>query len=911
MTAGHIFLSYKREEYDFALALATRLKNAGVSVWMDKLEIRTSDNWSQSIKDALNSCVGLIAVLSPEYFTSRYCPNELIRAYNMQRPIFPVLYRKIDLQQMPVELATTQYVDFSGLEDPNAAPERFDELIAAIKAKAPEQISSIPDLTIQYLNTLVEELERRAGVLQYVELEGTWLQSGERPNPHQDDGWESEFMMLVNREDEFDPNARRVVTTDISEAVKSNTSFVLTGEPGTGKTTTIRRLASDAAKTRIDSPIAPIPLFVYLPQWVDEPTPMDFLRVRWPLERDLSTALLKGDVLLYMDGLNEMGEDGATKAKKLREWLHSPQKPKHVVITCRTADYVGELYLGEDVPEVNCQPLTDSRIRTFVGNYLASEYADRFLKELYPPQQPDRQPMQRTPSRNSVASQQRHLIELARNPYLLATLIYVFKHDPKTTLPQNTGELFKGLARTLWERENKRKTTGWVAFPEMEKAFARLAYSIIDKNMPVDVDMRWALLRLANLPAFYPLPIPDKFHSLLNAGRAASLVDVRGKPARLRFFHQLMQEYFAAEEALRYGVTKLMQPPVVNQNRRIAQKWDQVIIAACGIAPDPDAILMEIASKDFYLAAECIASGIKVRQETVQKIVGRVLNEDVEKAFIGQRAIGQIRRGNDSYDEIIIEEERKRREAEPDKPKPIPPITTEKTAPGTSTGEKNLPADGIRPPEAKPPIKPIVKETGEISDLIKIEDSRKTTTEEIPDWLKSDDDERPADVDDFGEDDIIPEPTIEPEPEEAEKEPSIFLAYSRRVSGDIAQFTADFLRAARVDIWADWNNIPANMDWMETIKDGLQKADLLVLFLGPGSLESVWLKHEIAIYEALNKPIILILQEGFDKADFKRFPEAYRLQHLQPVYIESVNGRFTMQSLQELLSRIRRIIKSN
>jgi hypothetical protein len=36
---GHIFLSYRSIEADFALQLAADLKNIGVKLWMDRLDV--------------------------------------------------------------------------------------------------------------------------------------------------------------------------------------------------------------------------------------------------------------------------------------------------------------------------------------------------------------------------------------------------------------------------------------------------------------------------------------------------------------------------------------------------------------------------------------------------------------------------------------------------------------------------------------------------------------------------------------------------------------------------------------------------------------------------------------------------------------------------------------------------------
>jgi len=47
----HIFVSYRSLEAEFALKIATDLRNSGVSIWMDRLDgIRGADDWRRSIE---------------------------------------------------------------------------------------------------------------------------------------------------------------------------------------------------------------------------------------------------------------------------------------------------------------------------------------------------------------------------------------------------------------------------------------------------------------------------------------------------------------------------------------------------------------------------------------------------------------------------------------------------------------------------------------------------------------------------------------------------------------------------------------------------------------------------------------------------------------------------------------------
>src|SRR5262245_44113428 len=197
----HIFLSYYSGEADFALRLAADLKNAGVHIWMDRLDrIKAGDDWRHAIEEAVNNCAAMVAVLSPDYTTSAYCRNELARADALKHPIFPVLLRPVRAQEWPIELQRKQYVDFHNWLDEPDYLRQFEKLLNDIRRRAVAQIGTIPDPEARYLTSLIAGLKARKGVLEYVELGAQTDALDEepaRPRPRAEEwGLDPEFALL-------------------------------------------------------------------------------------------------------------------------------------------------------------------------------------------------------------------------------------------------------------------------------------------------------------------------------------------------------------------------------------------------------------------------------------------------------------------------------------------------------------------------------------------------------------------------------------------------------------------------------------------------------------------------------------------------------------------------------------------
>jgi hypothetical protein len=88
---SHIFISYSRSDIDFARYLRASLEAESFRVWMDEKQLSAGMDWWGEIEANIDNCSAFLVIMSPEARDSVFVQNEILRAIDQKKPIFPVL----------------------------------------------------------------------------------------------------------------------------------------------------------------------------------------------------------------------------------------------------------------------------------------------------------------------------------------------------------------------------------------------------------------------------------------------------------------------------------------------------------------------------------------------------------------------------------------------------------------------------------------------------------------------------------------------------------------------------------------------------------------------------------------------------------------------------------------------------
>lgn len=363
--------------------------------------------------------------------------------------------------------------------------------------------------------------------------------------------------------------------------------IVVLGEPGSGKSVTLRRVALEAARRAIASKrVWPsIPFYIQLGSYVDtaadgQPLPFtDFLKGQLQNEvipggrqiaDSLDLILRKGRALILLDSMDEMpSRDFSKRAETLKLFLTQYGGLNRIVVACRKREYTGTFAHAELI----IQPFDSRRVKEYLEKHW-DLYSGKFLT-----------PEARFTARKSydgIAQPDHPLFHFATNPFSLKLLTrYFFVH--RGELPANQAAVFQSYIEEKLRREAERKDLDADARQGIRDVWRDVAFGIVEDNLGTYISEERALtLRgLRETPSY-------AVRSALDIAVSAGLMR-REANGLVRFEHHRLLEYLAASR---------WETVAASERLTLAQLenpwWRETLNLRAGITSNPNQLLRQL-----------------------------------------------------------------------------------------------------------------------------------------------------------------------------------------------------------------------------------------------------------------------------------------------------------------------------
>lgn len=590
LSVNHIFFSYRSNEAEFALKLATDLKNIGVRIWIDRLDIRPGQNWLRALELGINNCAALLTILSPGYTQSPYCQRELARAARLSIPIIPILLESLEQAEWPLVTELYQYIDFTNWRTPGEYDKKLDELVKVLRSQFANQIIEAPSRDEKYLNRLIANLEASKRVI-VPDDEARHMGPMTAINMLLD----SDVKVYLQNGDSKLNKMQTAETVSLRELIKPDSNYpryTLVGEPGAGKTAVLEYLVLNSAYARKKSVSAALPFLVKGVDWKTDIGFEEFLESQWEFDGELMPLLQQKKVTLFLDGLDEIVNNRDVKIESLRSWLHQEKTAQIVVITCRHS----EAHLAQSLalPIFFITNLDSTRVKDFVQFFLPEHHAQHLLRQIK--------------GMRAFAN----IDDLLADSLLLSLIIEMYSDAPNKHLPTNMSILLEKLIEKLWVRERDRRVLQFVSYEELDYTLAELAYNIFLAKGNVSLDYEQALQIVDN-------------QLILQFAQRMHLLKKEVSQGVVCFTNKLLSDYFMARWLILQGEEQawLAEASNVETNSLVA-------LLLCGMSSHRIELIQQVAQSDLVLALQCIHADTSLGEEIFTDLLQRFISEQLQ-----------------------------------------------------------------------------------------------------------------------------------------------------------------------------------------------------------------------------------------------------------------------------------------
>jgi len=128
MLGSDVFISYSRNDGDFARKLNNDLQFSGKTTWFDQESIASSADFQAEINRGIESSNNFLFIISPDSVTSQFCYEEVEHARKLNKKFVTILLRDTESNKIPDALSSVQWIDFQNSEYHSA----YSELLRTV-----------------------------------------------------------------------------------------------------------------------------------------------------------------------------------------------------------------------------------------------------------------------------------------------------------------------------------------------------------------------------------------------------------------------------------------------------------------------------------------------------------------------------------------------------------------------------------------------------------------------------------------------------------------------------------------------------------------------------------------------------------------------------------------------------------